>query len=50
MTLLALILFIVAAVVFGIDAWLTKSLLALGWMVFTIGFICLYLVHGAMVS
>lgn len=50
MPVLALILFIVAATLFGAHAYLVKSLEALGLCVFVVGFICLYLVHSGIVT
>ncbi len=50
MDLLAFVICLIAACVFGVDAWLSKSLLALGLCLFVVGFICVYTVHGAVVS
>lgn len=50
MDVLAFIILIVAAAVFGVAAWATKSLEALGLCLFVIGVICIYTVHGAIVS
>jgi len=50
MPLVALIVFIIAGVVFLGGAWQTKSLVALGLCLVVIAIICQFLVHGAMVG
>lgn len=54
MPLIALILFIVAAVIFLVAALGTVhervNLVALGLCVLTVGFICQFLIHGTLVS
>jgi uncharacterized membrane protein YGL010W len=39
MNVLAFVLILIAAVLFGINAWITKSLVALGLCLLSVGFI-----------